>query len=285
MYKIIEKSDLGIDTHRFVIEAADIAKKARAGQFVILRLDEQGERFPITIADWDAGLGALTLFVQSVGKSTLQMGRMKAGDVILDVVGPLGVPSRIGPAQSLVAIGGGLGIAAIYSIVRDHSEHGNKSISILGARSKGQIILEQEMRSVSSEVRVCTEDGSWGHQGLVTDVLEKMIREGEHIDCVLAIGPLMMMRAVAELTRPHGIKTLVSLNPIMMDGTGMCGACRVRVGNENKFACVDGPEFDGHLVDFDGLLNRLKIYKTEEKQALEQYKKKLLSDCPLESRN
>lgn len=283
MYKIIEKSDHGIDIHRFLIEAQDIAKKARAGQFVILRLDEKGERFPITIADWDAKRGTLTLLVQSVGKSTLQMGRMKANDFILDVVGPLGVPSQIGKDETVVAIGGGLGIAAIYPIVRDFSQAGNKTISILGARTQEQIILEKEMRSVSSDVRVVTEDGSYGDKGLVTDILEKMIRYKENIDRVLTVGPLLMMRAVAEITRPKGIKTLVSLNPIMMDGTGMCGACRVRVGNENKFACVDGPEFDGHQVDFDGLLNRLKIYKTEEKQALEKYKKELLSECPLEN--
>lgn len=282
MFKITRKIDLSAKVFKYVIEAPDIAKKAQAGHFVIIRLDGKGERIPITIADWDSNRGTITLFVQAVGKSTIQMSRLQDGESILDVVGPLGNPSHIEKSETVVAIGGGFGIAAIHPIVRENTKIGNKTTSILGARTKDLLILEDEMRNISDEVRIATDDGSYGEKGLVTDILKEMIHRGDTLDRVIAIGPPVMMKAVADTTKAEKIKTLVSLNPIMMDGTGMCGACRVMVGGEMKFACVDGPEFDGHLVDFDGLLNRLKIYLSEEELAREKYLKELNHECRLE---
>lgn len=269
MYQILEKNDLAAKVYRYVIDAKDIAKNAKAGQFVIIKLDEKGERIPITIADMDREKGTITLYIQAVGKTTTQLSYSKPGDYILDVVGPLGEPSHIEKFGTVVSVGGGFGIAAIHPIVREYKNAGNKTISIIGARSKELLIMEDEMNKISDEVRVATDDGSYGTKGLVTKVLQEMIDNKEQIDLVLAIGPLVMMRAVADVTRPHGIKTVVSMNPIMMDGTGMCGACRVTVGNEIKFACVDGPEFDAHLVNFDEVMNRVKMYIPQEKQALE----------------
>lgn len=280
MYKIIEKEDLAGKVFKYVVSAPDIAKKARPGQFIILRLDEPGERIPITIADNDPAQGTLTLFVQAVGKTTTQMSRMKAGEFILDMAGPLGMPSHIEKVGTVVAIGGGFGVAAMYPIVREHTRTGNKTISLLGARTHDLLILEDEIRKVSCETRIATDDGSYGKKGIVTDLLKEMI--AEPIDLVIAIGPPVMMRAVAEITRPGSIKTVVSMNPIMMDGTGMCGACRVMVGNEMKFACVDGPEFDAHRVNFDALLTRLKMYLPEEKRSLEKYLLETAHDCRLE---
>lgn len=282
MFKITRKIDLSAKVFKYVIEAPDIAKKAQAGHFVIIRLDDKGERIPITIADWDSNRGTITLFVQAVGKTTIQMSRLQDGESILDVVGPLGNPSHIEKSETVVAIGGGFGIAAIHPIVRENTKIGNKTTSILGARTKDLLILEDEMRNISDEVRIATDDGSYGEKGLVTDILKEMIHRGDTLDRVIAIGPPVMMKAVADTTKAEKIKTFVSLNPIMMDGTGMCGACRVMVGGEMKFACVDGPEFDGHLVDFDGLLNRLKVYLSEEELAREKYLKKLNHECRLE---
>lgn len=282
MFKITRKINLSAKVFKYVIEAPDIAKKAQAGHFVIIRLDGKGERIPITIADWDSNRGTITLFVQAVGKTTIQMSRLQDGESILDVVGPLGNPSHIEKSETVVAIGGGFGIAAIHPIVRENTKIGNKTTSILGARTKDLLILEDEMRNISDEVRIATDDGSYGEKGLVTDILKEMIHRGDTLDRVIAIGPPVMMKAVADTTKAEKIKTLVSLNPIMMDGTGMCGACRVMVGGEMKFACVDGPEFDGHLVDFDGLLNRLKIYLSEEELAREKYLKELNHECRLE---
>jgi NAD(P)H-flavin reductase len=271
MYKILEKQDLASQVFRYLIEAPDIARKALPGHFVILRLDEVGERIPITISDADPIKGTLTFFVQAVGKTSLEMSLMNVGDSILDVVGPLGNPSQIDLFGTVVLVGGGFGIAAIHPIARVLTQAGNKTISILGAQTKERVILEGEMEKASTEVHVVTDDGSYGKKGRVTNTLQSMIETREPIDRVIAIGPLVMMKAVADLTRPYGIKTLVSLNPIMIDGTGMCGACRVTVGGEMKFACVDGPEFDGHAVDFEGLLNRLKSYESEEAEAKEKY--------------
>ncbi len=282
MYKILEKNDLAAKVFRYVVEAPDIARKTKAGQFVILRLDEFGERIPITIADRNIEKGTLTLFVQAVGKTTTHMSRMKAGDSILDVVGPLGIPSQIEKVGTVVAIGGGFGIAAIYPIVRAHTMIGNKTVSIMGARTQSLLILEDEVRAVSTEVRIATDDGGYGKKGIVTDLLRDMITAKETINLVIAIGPLVMMRAVAEVTRPYAIKTVVSLNPIMIDGSGMCGACRVMVGNEMKFACVDGPEFDAHQVDFESLFNRLKMYLPEEKQSFERHLHEIAHVCRLE---
>jgi NAD(P)H-flavin reductase len=281
MFAIIEKSELAAKVHRYVVEAPDIAGKTRPGQFVILRLDETGERIPITVADCSPLKGTITLFVQAVGKTTNQMARLRAGDSILDVVGPLGVPSRIEISEPVVAVGGGFGIAAIFPIVREHSLAGNKTIALMGARTRDLLILEEEMRQVSGEIRIATDDGSCGKKGLVTDLLQEIILAGEPIGLVIAIGPLAMMKAVADVTRPHAIKTVASLNPIMIDGSGMCGACRVMVGGEMKFACVDGPEFDAHRVDFDVLLNRLKTYLPEEKISLEKFRREQERDCKL----
>lgn len=284
MHTIIEKTELAARVYKYVVEAPDIAAKARAGQFVIIRLNETGERIPITIADRHPGKGTITLFVQAVGKTTIQMSRMKTGDSILDVVGPLGIPSSIEKVGTVVAIGGGFGIAAIYPIVGEHTRAGNKTVSLLGARTRDLLILEDEMRKVSSEVRIATDDGSYGEKGVVTDLLKEIISSREPIGLVLAVGPLVMMKAVAEVTRPYTIKTVASMNPIMIDGSGMCGACRVMVGNKRKFACVDGPEFDAHLVDFDGLLNRMKMYLPEEKLSLEKYSRATDPECRLAER-
>jgi sulfide dehydrogenase subunit beta len=271
MFKIIEKNQLAPQVFRYLLQASDIAKKALPGQFVIIRLDETGERIPITISDADPTKGTLTFFVQAVGKTSLEMSLMNVGDLILDVVGPLGNPSQIDLFGTVVLVGGGFGIAAIHPIARALTQAGNKTISILGTQTKERVILEGEMEKASTEVHVVTDDGSYGTKGKVTNILQSMIEKKEPIDRVIAIGPLVMMKAVADLTRPYGISTLVSLNPIMIDGTGMCGACRVTVGGEMKFACVDGPEFDGHAVDFEELLNRLKSYVPEETEAKEKY--------------
>jgi len=273
VFPILEKSDLAAKVYRYVIKAPAIVKKAKAGQFVILRLNEEGERIPITLADWDTERGTITLYVQAVGKTTTMMSMMKAGDSLLDVVGPFGVPSRVEKGQTLVAVGGGFGIAAIHPIVRAHKDIGNRTISVIGARSKNLLIMEEEMRAISDEVRIATDDGSYGTKGFVTTILSSMLGQKEPMDVVLAIGPVVMMKAVSDLTKPHGIRTLVSLNPIMMDGTGMCGACRVVVGDKMKFACVDGPEFDGHMVDFPLLTARQKMYSPQEKISMEIFNK------------
>ncbi len=273
MYPILEKNDLASKVYRYVIAAPDIVKKAKAGQFVILRLHEGGERIPITLADWDIQRGTVTLYVQAIGKTTTMMSMLKVGDVLTDVVGPFGLPSHVEQGKTFVAVGGGFGIAAIHPIVRANKLIGNKTISIIGARSKEMIIMEDEMRAISDEVRIATDDGSYGTKGFVTTILKSMLENKEPVDVVLAIGPVIMMKAVSDLTKPYGVRTLVSLNPIMMDGTGMCGACRVIVGDTMRFACVDGPEFDGHAVDFNLLMARQKMYSPQEKISMEIYEK------------
>lgn len=265
MYPIVEKRKLSPDVNLFVVQAPAIAKKCQPGQFVILRMDENGERIPLTIADFDRHNGTITLIFQEVGCSTRHLGRLSAGDSILDVAGPLGRPTRIEKFGTVVCIGGGIGVAPVYPIARAYQEAGNKVISIIGARNAGLLILENEMRQVSDCLHITTDDGSKGRKGLVIDPLKEMIAAGEAIHLVMAIGPVIMMKSVAEVTRPHSIKTLVSLNPIMVDGTGMCGGCRVSVGNQNKFACVDGPEFDGHEVDFAELMIRQRMYHQYER--------------------
>ncbi|HAZ11295.1 MAG: ferredoxin-NADP reductase [Bdellovibrionales bacterium GWA2_49_15] len=267
MFKIIEARFLSKDVKLFKIAAPRIAKKRLAGQFVILRLDEQGERIPLTIADSDAKEGSITIIAQGIGKTTKKLNTLNAGDSILDVVGPLGKPSHIENFGTAVCIGGGVGTAIAYPIAKALKQVGNHTITINGARSKDLVILEQEMKKFSDEAYITTDDGSYGHHGFVTDILKKLISEGRKINFVLAIGPIPMMRAVTEATRPHGIKTVVSLNPIMIDGTGMCGGCRVIVGGKSEFACVSGPEFDAHNIDFDNLINRNKTYLDLEKEA------------------
>ena len=271
MYEIVKARFLAENIKLFEIAAPKIARKRQAGQFVIIRLDEAGERIPLTIADSDAERGTITIIVQGVGKTTKALNLKEEGDFILDVVGPLGAPSHIEHFGTVVSIGGGVGTAIAYPTAVALKNAGNKVITINGARTRDMVILEQEMKSVSDEAYVTTDDGSYGFHGLVTQKLQELIDQGKHIDFVLAIGPIPMMRAVAEVTRPHGIKTVVSLNPIMVDGTGMCGGCRVIVNGESKFACVDGPEFDAHLVDFKNLADRNKMYLNIERRSLEKF--------------
>lgn len=266
MAKVLAKETLSQFVKKYVVAAPLIAKKCRPGQFVMLRLHEQGERFPLTIADFNRAEGTITLIVQEVGNTTREMGeRIEAGSEILDVLGPLGQPSEIENFGTVICVGGGIGIAPVYPIARAYKEAGNKVISILGARCKDLLIYEAEMRAVSDEVYITTDDGSYGEKGFVTDPLKRLLSAPEaDIKRVMAIGPVIMMKNVAETTRPFSVPTIASLNTIMVDGTGMCGGCRVSVGNENKFACVDGPEFDAHLVDFKNLVQRQQMYKTQE---------------------
>jgi len=273
VYRILRKERLALGINLFEIEAKRIAKNAKPGQFVIVRLHERGERIPLTIADWDAERGTITIVVQEVGKTTYELGTYKVGDYILDVLGPLGNPTHIDRFGTVVMVGGGVGVAEIYPVARAMKKAGNYVISILGFRTKDLVFWEDKLRKVSDEVIVTTNDGSYGMKGFTTHALQKIIDEGRKIDLVYAVGPTVMMKAVAELTKPYKIKTIVSLNPIMIDGTGMCGACRVHVGGEVKFACVDGPEFDAHEVDFDELIRRLDYYKDLEIISLEKWKR------------
>jgi len=269
MYKILATQELAPQIKLFKVHAPDIAEKAQPGQFVIMRIDEKGERIPLTIVDWEKGKGTITLIFQEVGVSTRKLGTLEVEDAIQNVVGPLGNPSDIKHHGSVAVVCGGVGTAAAYPIAKAFKEAGNKVISIVGARTKELLILEDEMKSVSDELHISTDDGSKGYKGFVSDVLKTLIEKGYRFDVVYAIGPPLMMRATSEVTRPHSIKTIVSLNPIMVDGMGMCGACRVSVGGQTKFACVDGPEFDGHVVNFDELIKRLRMYQPEEKLASE----------------
>ena len=263
--KVLRKELLSEGVYRFDVDAPRLAKKTQPGQFIILRVNEEGERIPLTVADFDREKGVITIIFQVVGASTELLASLEEGDEILDFVGPLGKKSEIEPGLgTVVCIGGGIGVAPIHPIARGLHEAGNRVISILGARSKDLIIMEKEMREASDEVIVTTDDGSYGIEGFVTAALEQLVDYGEKIDLVYAIGPVVMMKSVADATRPMGIKTIVSLNPIMVDGTGMCGGCRVQVGDETKFACVDGPEFDAHLVDFAGLRERQAMYRDQE---------------------
>ncbi|UZE46480.1 sulfide/dihydroorotate dehydrogenase-like FAD/NAD-binding protein [Selenomonas sputigena] len=265
MYRILKKQELSPGILEYDIEAPRVAKKALPGQFIVLRVNEEGERVPLTIADFDREKGIVTILFQVVGASTGLLASLKEGDSILDFVGPLGQPSELSNHMgTVVFVGGGIGVAPVYPIARGAHELGNKVISILGAKTKDILIFEDRMRAISDEVLITTDDGSYGIKGFVTNAIEELIKRGEKIDQVTAIGPGVMMKSVAEATRPYGIKTIVSLNPIMVDGTGMCGGCRVQVGEETKFACVDGPEFDGHLVDFHGLMARGRMYRTQE---------------------
>ncbi len=255
------------------LSAPLIASKVKPGQFVVLRIYEEGERIPLTVADARKEEGVLVIVFQEVGKTTKLLGTLKPGDQILDLIGPLGKPTEIENYGTVVCIGGGVGTPEIYPVARALRQAGNKVIAIIGARSKNLLIMEDEMRSVSDELYITTDDGTYGRKGFVTDELKRIIESGITINRVFAVGPVIMMKAVSELTRPYQIPTIVSLNPIMLDATGMCGVCRVEVGGETKFACVDGPEFDGHKVDFDLLLARQRIYLKEEKESLELFLK------------
>ncbi|MHB1652189.1 MAG: sulfide/dihydroorotate dehydrogenase-like FAD/NAD-binding protein [Desulfitobacteriaceae bacterium] len=267
MYRVVKRRQLAPSIVLLEVEAPGVAAKVEPGQFVIVRMDEQSERIPLTVMDFDRERGTITIVIQDVGYSSCMINKMQEGTAFQDFVGPLGVPSEIENLGTVVCIGGGLGIAPIYPIARALRAAGNKVISVLGARSADLLILEEEMRAVSDEVVIATNDGSLGVQGFVTDGLAHVLAQGNQVQALWAIGPMIMMKAVVEYTRPLGLKTIVSMNPIMVDGTGMCGACRVSVGNETKFACVDGPEFDGHLVDFNLAMQRLNYYKDEENRA------------------
>ena len=271
MFPILDARFLAPDVKLFRIAAPRVARKQRAGQFVIVRLHERGERIPLTIAEAEAEGGSITLIVQGIGKTTRLMNRLETGDAILDVVGPLGHASKVERYGTVAVIGGGVGTAIAWPTARAMKEAGNHVIAVIGARTRAAVILERELRAASEETFVTTDDGSYGEPGLVTARLAALIAAGRKLDLVLAIGPIPMMRAVAETTRPHGIRTIVSLNPIMVDGTGMCGGCRVIVGGRSQFACVDGPEFDAHAVDFQVLATRNGMYRAAERQSAEQF--------------
>lgn len=269
MFQIVRKQEMAKGTIvRFDISAPKIALKAKAGQFVIIRVNETGERIPMTVADKDDFSGTISIIFQVVGKTTALMRSLKEGDLLRDVVGPLGRPAEIENMGTVVMVGGGTGVAIIHHVTKAFKEAGNYVISIIGARDKELVILEKEMRYISDELVVTTDDGSYGDRGFVTDPLKKYLDERYDIKLVYAIGPIIMMKNVCNLTRKYNVKTMVSLNPIMIDGTGMCGGCRVKVNDETRFCCVDGPDFDGHKVDYDELMNRNSLYLKEEKDSL-----------------
>ncbi len=272
MYKILVREDLVPGIHLFEVEAPAVARKAQPGQFVVIRIDEIGERIPLTVADWNREKGTVTIVFMEVGTTTHRLATLKAGDAILNFTGPLGVPTRIDKYGTVACVSGGFAVAVIRPIARALKEAGNRVVSIMGARNKDLVFWENELRSVSDELIVTTDDGSYARKGLVTEPLKELLEGKERIDRVFAIGPTLMMKACARTTEPFGVKTIVSLNPIMVDGTGMCGCCRVSVGGETKFACVDGPDFDAHQVDWDLLLARQKSYIEEEKLSFEEWK-------------
>ncbi|MFP3909720.1 MAG: sulfide/dihydroorotate dehydrogenase-like FAD/NAD-binding protein [Archaeoglobaceae archaeon] len=275
MYKILENKEIGERTKEMVVEAPVIAKKAEPGQFVVVMIHEKSERVPLTIADLDREKGTVTIVYLEVGKSTMELGTLNPGDILAHFIGPLGNPSHVEENEgTLVFVGGGVGIAAIYPIARKAKQLGNEVISIIGARTKDLLMWEDKMREISDELIVTTDDGSYGRKGVVTEPLKDLIEEGRKITKVITVGPTIMMKFVAKTTEPYGVKTIASLNPIMIDGTGMCGGCRVEVGGESRFACVEGPEFDAHQVNFDILMKRLATYQEEEKAALEAFKGK-----------
>jgi ferredoxin--NADP+ reductase len=273
LYKILEREDLVPGIHLFKMAAPAVAQKARAGQFVVVRIDEKGERIPLTIADWDKDKGTVTIVFMEVGATTARMALLKKGDAIADFVGPLGVPAEIGNYGTVVCVAGGVGAAPVAPIARALKKAGNRIITILGARSHDLLFWEEVLKSASDRMIVTTDDGSYGRKGVVTLPLKEILESGEKIDRVVAIGPVVMMKFCSLTTAPSGVRTIVSLNPIMVDGTGMCGCCRVSVGGETKFACVDGPDFDGHKVDWDLLAARQRIYLDEEKCAYDEWQK------------
>jgi ferredoxin--NADP+ reductase len=274
MARILEKRLLRApDVYFYKLSAPLISKKAQPGQFVIIRLHESGERIPLSLADINPGDGTISLIVMAVGKTTTEMSRMKAGDEVLDLCGPLGNPTHVEKVGKAILVGGGFGVAPLYPIARALKAAGNEVVCVMGARSMDLLLYEQEMEQASDHVIVTTDDGSRGMKGIVTQALQREL-EKRDAALVIAIGPAIMMKAVSETTRPFGIKTQVSLNPIMVDGTGMCGGCRVTVGGETLFACTDGPEFDGHLVDWDVLMNRQKKYAPEQKESFESWRRR-----------
>ena len=279
MFKIVKKKVLNPTVSQIVVEAPYIAKKAEPGQFIILRIDEQGERIPFTIADFDREAGTVTVIFQIVGMTTERLNELNEGDYLLDFVGPLGVASHFDGVKSAAVIGGGLGTAIAYPQAKKLNAMGVRVDMINGFRNSDLVIIEDECKAACTNLYTMTDDGSNGNKGFVTAKLEELIKNGEKYDVVIAIGPLVMMRAVCELTKKYGIKTIVSINPVMIDGTGMCGGCRITVGGETKFACVDGPDFDGHLVDFDQAIRRSKMFAKSERESREAHR------CRLEGMN
>ncbi|MDO8578003.1 MAG: sulfide/dihydroorotate dehydrogenase-like FAD/NAD-binding protein [Dehalococcoidales bacterium] len=271
MYPILYKEDLATKIHLFKIGAPAVARKAKAGQFIVIRIDEKGERIPLTIADWDEKEGSVTIVFMEVGTTTSRLATLKAGDSLLNFVGPLGQPTRIEKFGTVVCVGGGVGVAPIFPIARSLRKAGNKVISIIGSRCQDILFWQDRLQSVSDELILTTDDGSCGLKGVVTVPLKGLLEGSNKIDRVIAIGPAVMMKFCSRTTQPFGVKTVVSLNSIMVDGTGMCGACRVSVGGITRFACVDGPEFDGHAVDWDLLAARQRMYVEEEKCSFDQW--------------
>jgi len=281
LYKILLRQDLVPNIHLFKIEAPAVAKKAQAGQFIIVRVDDRGERIPLTIADWNAKEGSVSVVFMEVGATTRQLARLGAGDSIADFVGPLGVPTHVENFGTVAMVAGGVGVAVITPIARAMKQKGNRVISIMGARTKDLIFWENELRAASDQLIVVTDDGSYMRKALVTEPLKELLLGQEKVSRVIAIGPTMMMKFSALTSQPFGVKTIVSLNPIMVDGTGMCGCCRVSVGGQTKFACVDGPDFDGHQVDWDLLVNRQRVYLDEEKLSVETWQKQAAAVRPV----
>lgn len=284
MHKIVRKKPLNPEICLLEIEARDIAEAAKAGQFVMLRIDEEGERFPLTLYDWDTKNGTITVVFQAVGVSTKKLCALKIGGFVLDIAGPLGHAMNTKDIGRVICIGGGVGTAEAYPIAKAMEKAGNNVTVIIGARTKQLIICENEMKEFCDKIHIATDDGSYGKKGFVTDILKELITADSY-DLVFAIGPVIMMKMVSEMTKPKAIKTLVSLNSIMIDGTGMCGGCRVRYDDQSKFTCVDGPEFDGHLVDFDDLMRRQGRYVDKEKKALEHYEEKCRIGLKCESKH
>ena len=273
-YKILKKEEVAPAVHRMEINAPDVAKAAKAGQFIILRIDEKGERIPLTIADFNPETGTVAVIFQEMGKTTKQLATLSAGGFIEDFVGPLGTPSDVRKVGTVILVGGGVGVAPIYPQAKAYTAAGNKVISIIGARNKELLLLEKEMREVCSELYIATDDGSKGHHGFVTDIMKEILDSDEKVDRVVIVGPPIMMKVGAGVAAPYDVEILVSLNTIMVDGPGMCGGCRVTVDGETKFTCVDGPEFDARKVDFVELMNRLSMYREEETAAKEKYEHK-----------
>ena len=271
MYPIVRSERLNEQVKLLEVLAPRIAKKANPGQFIILRIDETGERIPLTISDYDAERGTVTIIFQIVGKTTMQLAALNEGDSLLDFVGPLGVASHLEGFKKVAVIGGGLGTAIAYPQAKKLHALGAEVDVIVGFRNRDLVILEEELKAASTRLFVATDDGSYGEKGFVSNVLQRLIDDGNHYDAVVVIGPLMMMKAVCEITRLYKVKTIVSMNPIMIDGTGMCGGCRLTVGGETKFACVDGPDFDGHLVDFDEAIKRSRFFREEEAHSRDEH--------------
>jgi NAD(P)H-flavin reductase len=270
-YRIIKKEVYSPVTYMWEVEAPDVARAAQPGHFLIVRMNEEGERIPLTVADFDRQRGTVTAVIQAVGKSTREMMQLNQGDSILDLIGPLGEASHIEKRSKVILVGGGLGVAPVYPQLRAYKERGSTTLSIIGFRTKSLVFWEERFRAYSDELHVATDDGSYGHKGFVSQVLQILLEKHGDTEEVVTIGPLPMMKACCDVTRPFGVRTMVSLNSIMVDGTGMCGSCRVTVGGKLKFACVDGPDFDGHQVDFDELLRRQRRFQREEQESLKRY--------------